>query len=298
MKTGRLTCACLGALLLPLACPAQTPTERPLIGGHGDNVEAFIAQHDLNGDGTITWAEFEAFRRDRFNSTDSNHDGTVSEAEYAREFDVRLHEQLDQERAARIKQARARFAALDTHQDGKVTRAEFDAAGAKIWDSGQRALADRNKAAQSDPSGDAETAEATARSDNVGSYLLMPSSHSAEGFLALYDRNGDGNVDRAEFDRVRDAQFARTDRNHDGLLSEDEYLAEYEHRLDQRTANLIQAEDRQVRVRFRVLDVNRDGRMTFAEYQASGKRLFDTADRNHDGVVNAADAKRPLSSDQ
>jgi len=33
--------------------------------------------------------------------------------------------------------------------------------------------------------------------------------------------------------------------------------------------------------------------MTFAEYQVSGKRTFDGADRNKDGVVDAADAKLP-----
>ena len=32
-------------------------------------------------------------------------------------------------------------------------------------------------------------------------------------------------------------------------------------------------------MRFGVLDTDKDGKMTFAEYQASGKRLFDTADR-------------------
>ena len=73
----------------------------------------------------------------------------------------------------------------------------------------------------------------------------------------------------------------------------DDYLAEFETRVDRRIAALDQGSDRQVHVRFGVLDADKDGRMTFAEYQVSGKRLFETADRNKDGVVDAADAKVP-----
>ncbi|GHH60371.1 EF-hand domain-containing protein [[Pseudomonas] boreopolis] len=288
MKTGVLAGACLAALL-PLAARAQTPSAapRPLVGGHGDNVAAFIAEHDADGDGKVGWAEFEAFRRARFDATDRNRDGVVDEAEYVQEFDARLHEQLRRERAAQVEQARTRFAALDADQDGKVSRREFDQAGGKTWEGGQRALAGEGKAAPADAS--------RTRSGQAGRLLRMPTSHTAEGFLALYDENGDGKVERAEFDRVRDAQFDRADADRDGALALDEYLAEYEARLDERIATLTRREDRQVRVRFGVLDADKDGRMTFAEYQASGKRLFETADRNRDGVVDASDLHAPAA---
>lgn len=282
MKTGVLAGACLAALLLAFRAPAAAPDTHPQVGGHGDNVAAFIAQYDADGDGRVGWAEFEAARRARFESTDANRDGTVDEAEYVREFDARLRGQLAQERAAQREQTRVRFAALDTDKDGQVSRAEFDAAGERTWEGGQRALAGNGRAGAT-------------RAGNAGGLLDMPTSHNAEGFLALYDSDGDGKVGRAEFDRVRAAQFARTDGNQDGVLSLDEYLAEFEQRLDARIVTLTRREDRQVRVRFGVLDSDRDGRMTFAEYQASGKRLFETADRNHDGVVDAADARLPPS---
>jgi Ca2+-binding EF-hand superfamily protein len=295
MKTGVLAGACLAALLLPLAAQAQTTSSntRPLIGGHGNNVEAFIAQYDENSDGSVTWTEFETFRRARFDATDSNADGTVDEAEYVQEFDARMREQLEQERTAQVEQTRVRFGALDTDKDGNVSRKEFDAAGEKTWESGQRALASKDKPKAGYKPGEAKTAASAARFDNAGGRLAMPTSHSAEGFLALYDSNGDGKVDRAEFDRARDEQFVRADTDKNGVLSQDEYLAEFEDRLDRRIATLTQGEDRQVRVRFGVMDTDKDGKLTFAEYQVSGKRLFDTADRNHDGVVNAADAKLP-----
>ncbi|HBK46017.1 MAG TPA: hypothetical protein DDZ67_06175, partial [Xanthomonadaceae bacterium] len=289
MNNGVLAGACLCALLIPLAAAAQdrAGNPRPLIGGHGNNVAAFIAQHDGNADGRLTWSEFEAFRRARFDATDADHDGSVDEAEYVQEFEDRMREQLEQERAAQVEQTRVRFAALDSDKDGKVSRREFDAAGEKTWEGGQRALAAKARPAPDDKAG------SVARFDDAGGRLAMPTSHSAEGFLALYDDNGDGKVDRAEFDRSRDAQFARSDTDRDGLLSVEEYLAEFEDRLDRRIATLTQGGDRQVRVRFGVLDADKDGRMTFAEYQASGKRTFDLADRNHDGVVDEADARLP-----
>ncbi|WDS35077.1 EF-hand domain-containing protein [Pseudoxanthomonas sp.] len=296
MKTGVLAGACLCTLLFPLAAAAQAPaaSARPLIGGHGNNVEAFIAEFDDNGDGRVTWAEFEAFRRVRFDASDSNHDGTVDEAEYVAEFEARKAQELERERAAQLEQTRTRFAALDADKDGRISRAEFDATAEKTWQGGQRALADKGKAKSAYKPGEAKTGEAARRFDNAGNDRLgMPSSHTAEGFLVLYDGNGDGQVTRAEFDQARNAQFTRTDRDGDGALSQDEYLAEFEDRLDRRIATLNQGEDRQVHVRFGVLDTDKDGKMTFAEYQASGKRLFDTADRNHDGVVDAADARLP-----
>lgn len=303
MKTGILAAALLCALA-PLAQaqsqaqrqPQDPATPRPLVGGHGNNVQAFIAEHDLDNDGRVTWAEFERFRRQRFDATDANHDGVVDETEYVQEFADRVQRQVEQERAGQLAQTRTRFAAIDTDKDGRISRAEFDATGEKTWQSGQRALA--QAAGEARPGKAGGTGKGNGKGSAAGfddrrGLLAMPTSHSAEGFLALYDSNGDGKVDRTEYERARDAQFARSDRDHDGKIDQDEYLAEYEDRLDRRIALLEDGEDKQAHVRFGVLDTDKDGKMTFAEYQASGKRLFDTADRNHDGTVDAADAQLP-----
>src|SRR3546814_17025153 len=99
MNPGLLAGACLCALLSSFAAEAGTTKTRPLIGGHGDNVEAFVSQHDDNADGRLTWAEFDAFRRNRFDVTDSNGDGTVDVEEYVQQFDDRLHRALEAGRA-------------------------------------------------------------------------------------------------------------------------------------------------------------------------------------------------------
>ncbi|MDI9271540.1 EF-hand domain-containing protein [Stenotrophomonas sp. PFBMAA-4] len=295
MKTTVLASACIAALLLSSAVSAQTaPGPRPLVGGHGNNVLAFIAEHDDNADGRVTWQEFETFRRTRFDATDTDRNGTVEEAEYVAEFDARVAAEIERERAAQVEQTKARFAALDTDKSGQVSRAEFDAAGEKTWQGGQKALVSRTSKNKTAPEREAKTAAGAQRFDNQRrSRIGMPTSHTAAGFLELYDENGDGKVERAEYERVRDAQFARTDSNSDGLLALEEYLAEFETRVDRRIDALDQGGDRQVHVRFGVLDADKDGHMTFAEYQVSGKRLFETADRNKDGVVDAVDARLP-----
>lgn len=283
MNTGSLAGACLCALLLPATALAQSGP-RPLLGGHGNNVQAFITQHDDDRDGRITAADFAAFRRARFDATDRNHDGSVDEDEYVAEFRQRRQQALEQERSAQAAHGRQRFAALDADGDGQVSRAEFDAAGAQDWARGQAALTAAAKA----PPGDR-----TLGFDRDGDRPGMPDSQSAEGFLALYDENGDGKVGRKEYAGPRAAQFASADGDRNAALSPDEYRVEFEDRLNRRLTALEQADDRQVHVRFKVLDIDKDQRMTFAEYQASGLRTFARVDRNHDGVVDASDAALP-----
>ena len=289
MKASLLASACVCALLSAPSFAQQAPAPRPLVGGHGNNITAFIAQHDTNADGRLTWQEFDAFRRARFDATDANGDGTVDVEEYVQEFEDRMREEMERGRGEQVEQTRRRFTALDTDKDGHVSRTEFNASGERVWTEGQKALAGSKDAKD----GDAKTEAAAERFDRRPNRLALPSSHTAEGFLALYDGNGDGKAERGEFDQARATQFARTDTNGDGRLDQDEYLAEYEGRLDRHIATQTGGSDKQTRVRFGALDTDKDGKMTFAEYQVSGKRTFDAADRSHDGVVDAADAKLP-----
>jgi len=149
MKPVLLTGACLSALLIFPSAAQQAPAPRPVIGGHGDNVEAFIAQHDERGTGQVTWADFESFRRLRFDATDANGDGVVDVEEYVREFGDRLRQaqrQADDVEArdveARVagaeRQTRVRFAALDADHDGRLTFAEYQVSGKRLFDSADR----------------------------------------------------------------------------------------------------------------------------------------------------------------
>lgn len=124
--------------------------------------------------------------------------------------------------------------------------------------------------------------------------------HEGSAFIHDYDTNKDGSVSHAEFDAVRLERYKATDANKDGTLSEQEYVSEYQARLEkqlaasddtaERKAEDRQRQMRQAHVRFGVLDKDKDGKMTQAEYDASGARAFAEQDDDKNGVVTQADA--------
>jgi hypothetical protein len=128
-----------------------------------------------------------------------------------------------------------------------------------------------------------ETAEVCTRSNTH--------AHSRCGFLDRFDTNIDGAVSRAEFDAARDDSFAEKDADGDGIVMVDEYVAEYEVRLDRQLAERRDAAIRQTHVRFNVLDTDDDSKMTEAEFDASGARMFSRYDTNGDGHVDHNDPR-------
>ncbi|MBO9707835.1 MAG: hypothetical protein J7521_06465 [Caulobacter sp.] len=129
-------------------------------------------------------------------------------------------------------------------------------------------------------------------------------SHARDTFIKEQDLNGDGVVTKEEFKAGREKQFARIDANHDGVLSHDEYVGEFKGRLEARLAASTDTPEkkeeermrqmRQAEVRFGVLDSDKSGGITPAEFEYSGWRMFVTHDTNKDGVVSAAD---PVTED-
>lgn len=114
-------------------------------------------------------------------------------------------------------------------------------------------------------------------------------AHSRCGFLATYDIDGDGVISRAEFDQIRAEGYDLRDADGDGVVAPEEYVAEYEVRLDQQLAERREAAIRQTYVRFDALDTDDDEVMTEAEFNASGSRMFDRYDTNGDGTVDESD---------
>lgn len=113
--------------------------------------------------------------------------------------------------------------------------------------------------------------------------------HSKLEFLQTYDVDLDGVVTQAEYMARRGEAFARTDTGGDGLLDEAEYVSEYAVRLDAELAAQRAAQIRQAHVRFGVMDGDRDGQMTRAEYEATAARTFQRLDTNGDGLVDDKD---------
>lgn len=127
--------------------------------------------------------------------------------------------------------------------------------------------------------------------------------HGVEAFLGSYDTNRDGRVTRAEFDAVRLQRFRAADTNGDGVLSEDEYVAEFEGRLKRQYADEGRQPDtayensiKQAHVRFSIVNRARDGRFTPAEDAAIADRTFKGLDTNNDGTVSRDDPPRPAQA--
>ncbi|MDF2639064.1 MAG: hypothetical protein K0R64_2048 [Novosphingobium lindaniclasticum] len=122
-------------------------------------------------------------------------------------------------------------------------------------------------------------------------------SHDLTTFIQEQDLDGDGKVSKDEFQRGRDAEFARMDRNGDGVLSHDEYVGDYRQRLERELAQRPAGERdeertrqmRQAEVRFGVLDSDKSGGITRAEFAATGWGMFLRHDTDHDGFVTTKD---------
>ncbi|HEY0955322.1 MAG TPA: EF-hand domain-containing protein [Roseateles sp.] len=128
----------------------------------------------------------------------------------------------------------------------------------------------------------------------------LAASHSSTTFMTEQDLNGDGKVSLAEFKLGRQVEFVRIDFNADGQLGEAEYLGEFEGRLMARLSKTadpekrkeeLQRQMRQAKVRFGVLDADKNGSISLDEFMATGLRMFKLHDRNEDGSVDEVDIK-------
>lgn len=136
--------------------------------------------------------------------------------------------------------------------------------------------------------------------------LEQMQQRSTERFQRL-DRNGDGQVTKAEMEAQRearrDARFARMDTNNDGALTQ----AELETARDQRQKMRGERRGKRAERRgqpgqrgmrgmrmgrgggFDRLDANGNGSVTLAEFQAPQVERFQRIDANNDGTLTQAE---------
>ena len=121
--------------------------------------------------------------------------------------------------------------------------------------------------------------------------------HGLSAFIGGFDANRDGVVTRQEYDAVRTQRYTAADTNHDGVLGEDEYVAEFAGRLQQQYAGRAQDDKyagsiKQAHVRFKILDTDHDGKLTLTEENAIAGKTFQRTDSNGDGKIDQADGEK------
>ena len=110
--------------------------------------------------------------------------------------------------------------------------------------------------------------------------------------LMRYDTNKDGVVDRAEWKAGQEARFKRLDTNGDGKLTQDELFAR-----TPAIGNSVLPTDRQAQRQstyFQLLDTDKDGVVTLAEFMAQADRNFARCDINKDGRIDTAECRQAL----
>jgi len=150
---------------------------------------------DTNRDGKLTGDELPPERRDAIMRADADKDGAVTLDEFA----ARARQFL-------VRRVDAEFKAIDADGDGKLTRAEVDAARGKPL---ILLLADTNKDG------------AVTKEELAKAFASRRSDVSERVFEAL-DADKDGKIGAAEWQASGERRFARLDRNKDGTVTADE----------------------------------------------------------------------------
>jgi Ca2+-binding EF-hand superfamily protein len=240
---------------------------------------AFIDEYAADAKQSISKAEFDSARAARLLGMDANKNGAVDAQEYADEYATRLEKKISAERKAQVAQTVIRFGAVDKNRDKKITLEEFQASASGLFN-----FLDKQKTGVIST----ETPEPEANGGSR-SVLAMPDTHSVKGFLEIYDVNSDGKVTRADFDQQRKEKFNATDINHDGAVNSEEYMAEFENRLDRQIKQVRDSQVKQTYVRFKSLDADKNSSLTLQEFNTSGERIFNGWDVNRDGIVDVND---------
>ena len=180
------------------------------------------------------------------------------------------------------------FRQADADKDGKVTRAEFDAARNA-----------RFAGIDTDKDGTLEVSELRAWK------RTLPSRIRDARFKAL-DADGDGSIGGEEYVAQRKAAFAGIDANKDGAVDKAEFAAAFEKFRSRMGARFGDGRakhagrswhwrKRKGRSMERRLDLNGDGKVTRAEFDTLGRAIFLRLDGDGDGAVSRKELRTALS---
>lgn len=167
---------------------------------------------DINQDGGIDRAEFDAMHDGRFAAMDSNGDSTLNAAEFKAAHEKRRAEAKAREEERRQDRGARMLAEVDSSKDGRITASEW-----------QENALQRFVRLDTNSDGAVTAEEMSARhgrdddstKNTDGKRLKMGQG----GFMDKLDSNGDGQVSRDEWNAAGDDMFAQFDANGDGRIS-------------------------------------------------------------------------------
>jgi hypothetical protein len=107
-----------------------------------------------------------------------------------------------------------------------------------------------------------------------------------------YDANGDGFVDRDEWNTGQEARFKQLDVNGDGKLTQEELFTRPGATADEAPPTARQAQRRAAY--FERLDADKDGFISKAEFMVQAGRNFARCDQDKDGRINTAECRQAL----
>jgi Ca2+-binding EF-hand superfamily protein len=257
--------------------PASAASSRPSFFQH------MLEKMDTNGDGRISLDEYLAAATARFKGIDAQNKGSIDAADIASSPETVKRDQH---------MAQFMIKRLDTAGQGYVTQDEFLAAAKKRF-------------ARLDKEGDGRLTPDELTGPRWSQHAHgTPASAAASATPATASDTPANN--RAQFAQKR-AQFAQKhfdalDANHDGVVTEDEYLAgataQFK-KLDvqgngQLTAQslasspeALKRDEHRAQHEVKRLDTNGDGVVSQAEYLAAAKTRFGRLDKNGDGFIDS-----------
>jgi Ca2+-binding EF-hand superfamily protein len=249
-----------------------------------DFVDRMFARLDKNSDGKLDAAELAAGRGKRGDRAEGDREegerGDRAErggrlnferADAAKKGFLTL-EDLTKVRGARFETAmKKRFEGLDTNRDGKLTADELPP---ERKDAILRA--DANK-------------DATVTLEEFAARPRQFLVRRIEVEFKALDANGDGKLTKAEADAARGKPLLllMADADKDGTVTKVELAKAFASRGGQVSDRVFEA-----------LDADKDGKISAAEWQASGERRFARLDRNKDGAVTTDELGRRNRGDR
>jgi len=177
----KLALTVLGASALSAVALVSVAIAQPPGRGPGGLAGFALLQHDANGDGRLTRAEFDAAQKARFDTFDVDKDGSATPDEIRSQQKAHADEW-------RVSAMTERFDALDADKSGQLSRVEFSAGPAAGDRDIKRGVPDRRRGPDRDGAGPGKRI-------NAGGTLTLAefTARGAESF-ARADANKDGAV--------------------------------------------------------------------------------------------------------